>query len=323
MFIDKNNIAQTLSMAECIAIMEELFSMDFEKETINPLRAKMFLPSPSDGILGTMTGYIQPYNLMGVKVLSVFANNYKKGISSHQGILHLFETHTGQLLASLDADEITAIRTAAVSALATKILSKENAQTLCLIGSGKQARKHLEAMQLVRPITKVNIWSKNKANALKLKAAIAEQYNITITVFDTVVKAAANADIICTMTAAETPVLNALSLKPDVHINAIGACNADVRELTTDVILSSKVFVDDYYTASNEAGDLIIPTNEGYKMDELITGDLSSLVKNKDKQQQSQRTVFKSVGLAIEDIAAGYYCYKKAKKLFFITNSCN
>lgn len=301
-------------MSECIQVMEKLFMLDFNTAVVNPLRSKMLLQNATHGILGMMPAYIKAYNVMGIKVLSVFPENYKKGLSSHQGILHLFETNTGKLISSLDADEITAIRTAAVSALVTNKLAIKNAETLCLIGSGKQAEKHLEAILCVRPIKTVTVWSKNTNNASAFINKVKELYDVTFKKCATVKEAAANADIICTLTASQMPVLENQYLKESVHINAVGACTMNARELTTEIITTSDVFVDDKLAATNEAGAIIIPATElGCDVNQFIKADISELIQGNTLYDASNKTVFKSVGLAVEDIAAALYCYTKLR----------
>ncbi|MEP2025215.1 MAG: ornithine cyclodeaminase family protein [Reichenbachiella sp.] len=311
-FYSSEQIAQLLSMNGCIAAMKELFAMDKEG-LINPLRSKMILPEQPVGILGMMPAYIRTYQIMGIKVLSVFPENYKQGLSSHQGILHLFETKTGKLLASFDADMITAIRTAAVSALMTDLLATENATNLCLLGSGKQAEMHLEAICEVRAIQNVTIWSQNESRAAAFCDKVSSKYkNIKFTVYESVEDATAAADIICTVTAARQPILQDQSLKERVHINAVGACTPDARELASEVVLQADVFVDNYLAATQEAGDLIIPaTEEDLAVETLIQADIHELLKDKSLIKASKRTVFKSVGVAIEDLAAAHYCMNK------------
>ena len=318
MYITNLRITELLPMSECIHVMEHLFMLNFETDVVNPLRSKMFLENNAKGILGMMHAYIKPYNLMGIKVLSVFPNNYKKGLGSHQGILHLFETDTGKLIASLDADEITAIRTAAVSALVTNVLAIKNAEVLCLIGSGKQARKHLEAMLLVRNIKEVTIWSKNKSNAIKLAKELQMTNNISFKVCDSIKEAATNADIICTVTSTKEFVLENEYLKAHVHINAVGACTTNTRELSSEIIRSSNVYVDNSIAATNEAGDILIPALEyGFDAHEFIKAEISDILKDSTLYDVWSKTVFKSVGLASEDLAAGFHCYKKMKVNLF------
>lgn len=312
MFFSNQYISELLTMSECIQIMEKLFLLNIDTEVVNPLRSKMFLKNDVKGILGTMPAYIKPYNVMGVKVLSVFPDNYKKGLSSHQGILHLFETTTGKLISSLEADEITAIRTAAVSAVATNALAIEDAEALCIIGSGTQAKKHLEAMLSIRNIKNVNIWSKNRANAVKFAEEARTRYNIPLKVRNSVKEASRNADIICTVTSSNEPILENKYLKKHVHINAVGACTPDARELSSEIVLTSDVFVDSRKAAINEAGDVLIPAQKlGRDVHQFIKADISEILKDKTLYKPANKTVFKSVGLAVEDIAAGFYCYNK------------
>ncbi|WP_420583057.1 ornithine cyclodeaminase family protein [Reichenbachiella sp.] len=311
-FYTSDQIAQLLPMKECIKAMEALFSLD-PTELINPLRSKMVLPEQPVGILGMMPAYIRAYQLMGIKVLSVFPENYKKGLSSHQGVLHLFETQTGKMLASFDADMITAIRTAAVSALMTNLLATNNASNLCLLGSGKQAEMHLEAINEVRTIQNLTIWSQDSSNATAFISRFSSTYeHIRFTACRTVEEATAEADIICTVTAAQQPILQHQSLKENVHINAVGACTPEARELASEVVLRADVFVDNYLAATQEAGDLIIPAGEkGQALETLIQADIHELLKTQSSAYASKLTVFKSVGVAIEDLAAAYHCYKK------------
>jgi len=315
MHITNSQVAEILSMPSCIEVMKELFSFDMGEDLINPLRTKMDLPGPIKGLLGLMPAFIKPYNIMGVKILSVFADNYKIGISSHQGIIHLFETKTGKLLASIDADELTATRTAAVSALVTDFLAIEKAATLCIIGSGQQARKHMEAMFAVRDINKVNVWGTDTAGVKNFIAEVKLNYKADFRIYNSANDAAIGADIICTVTSSKQPLLSLKYLSPSVHINAVGACTPNSRELETDIIASTRNYVDSYESAVNESGDLLIPANELHRdAATFITGNISQLVSKNSDDEKLKQTVFVSLGLAIEDIAAGYYCYKRIKR---------
>lgn len=320
-FLDKHKIQKLLPMKECILEMKKLFLLNPAKEILNPLRSKMILPGSEIGILGLMPAYIKSYQVMGVKVLSVFPENYKKGFSSHQGILQLFETKTGKLIASLDADEITAIRTAAVSALMTNLLAIKDAKNLCLLGSGKQAETHLEAIYLVRDIESVTIWSQNSKNAEKFISKVKNKYDVNFKICSSVKEAAKDADIICTITASKTPILFNDYLQQHVHINAVGACMSKDRELNSDVVIDSEVFIDNYNAAIHEAGDILIPSKEeNIDVLKIIKADIHEVLNNTNLINEFNKTVFESVGVAIEDIAAGYYCLLKNQ--FFYNNSC-
>ncbi len=311
-FFDDKQIEKLLSMQECINVMRTVFSLNLAEETLNPLRNIISLPNGS-GLMGLMPAYIKPYGVMGVKVLSVFFDNYKKGLSSHQGIVNLFETETGQLLASFDADSITAIRTAAVSALMTDLLAIKEAETLCLIGSGVQAEKHLEAILLVRNIKNVTVWSPNKDNAQAFVNKVSERYPLSIQACASAEEAVEDADIVCTVTSASNPVIYNDWLQPHVHINAVGACSKDRRELDSDIILQSDVYVDSYASATHEAGDIILAATAEHTVSDIIKADIHDVLTNLSMIDVHQRTVFESLGIALEDVAAAWFCWNKAK----------
>ncbi len=315
-FFDAQQIEELLPMHDCIKVMRAVFSLNLEEETLNPLRNIIPLPNGA-GLMGLMPAYIKPYKVMGVKVLSVFFDNYKKGLSSHQGIVNLFETETGQLLASFDADSITGIRTAAVSALMTDLLAIKEAETLCLLGSGVQAEKHLEAISLVRPLKNVNVWSQNYENAQAFVEKVAPNYSlptssgsaISIKAFATAKEAVKDADIVCTVTSAPNPVIFNDWLTPHVHINAVGACSADRRELDGDIVLQADVYVDSYTSAQHEAGDIILAATAERTVSDIIKADIHDILTHKVLVDVHKKTVFESLGIAIEDVAAAWHCW--------------
>lgn len=299
-------------MSECIAVMRDLFKLDPAKDLINPLRPKMILPN--GGILGMMPAYIRPYGVMGIKVISVYLQNYEKGLSSHQGVIHLFDAENGVLLLSLDADEVTAIRTAAVSALMTDLLAVDEAETLCLIGTGTQAITHLEAIQLVRPIKRVQVWSKNPAKVERFVQEQSAHHDIDFIACPSAEAAVRESDIVCTLTSSSEPLVFNPWLKAGAHVNAVGASTPNYRELAPEVIFDSDVFVDNYESASNEAGDLILAVGDKTKVRPLIKGDIHEALTIPGLVDKSRKTLFKSLGLAIEDIAVAHYCWQKLLK---------
>jgi len=216
------------------------------------------------------------------------------------------------LLSIVDADEITAIRTAAVSALATKLLSRKEASTLTILGSGTQARHHVEAMLCVRPITAVRIWSRNHANAEQLAVQISKEHNIATVAMKDAKDAVNDADIICTTTASRIPVVLGDWIKKGAHINAVGSCTPNTREFDTAAIVNSKLYTDRYESIYNEAGDFIIPKKEGAIDDDHVKGELGEVItgKKKGREGNDEITFFKSLGIAIEDIYAADHVYK-------------
>ncbi len=166
-FINKEKIASLLSMSECIEVMEKMFLSLANRECIQPLRSLMWLPGKT-GLLGMMPGHAGRLGIMGIKVISVFHGNRDAGYPSHQGVVILFDAKHGQPLMIFDAAEITAIRTAAASALATRLLSRKDSELLTIICSGEQAQRHIESILLVRKIKQINLWSRNEKNAMEL-----------------------------------------------------------------------------------------------------------------------------------------------------------
>jgi alanine dehydrogenase len=311
LYISKEEVAQCLPMEKCIALMEEAFESLANGRALQPLRSLMWLPDKS-GLLGMMPAYSADNGMLGIKLISVFHGNRQSGYPSHQGAVLLFESRHGQLLSVVDADEITAIRTAAVSGLATKLLARDTPSVLAILGSGTQARQHIEAMLCVREINSIKIWSRNYLNAEELAGQVAKQHNINTIAVKDAKDAVTGADIICTTTASPTPVVQGEWIKKGAHINAVGSSTPASRELDTAAIIRSKLYTDKYESLYNEAGDFIIPKKEGAVNDDHVKGELGELITGikKGRESNDEITLFKSLGLAIEDIYAASHVYK-------------
>ena len=315
LFVNKQKIASLLPMEECIAVMEKMFRSMAAGECLQPLRNIMRLPDGS-GVLGMMPGHAAKLGVMGIKVITVFHANSETGLPSHQGIVMLFDAKHGQPLMLFDALAITAIRTAAASAVATKLLSRENSSTLAIIGSGEQAKRHVEAMLIVRNIKQINIWSRNEKNAKHFVNELSGEYNLNFHVKKNVQQAVENADIICTVTASKEPVLMGDWVTAGTHINAVGSSTALTRELDTATIAESKLFTDCYESLFNEAGDFLIPKKEGAVTDEHVKAEIGEVLSGtkKGRENEEEITVFKSLGIAAEDIFSAYHIYEKISR---------
>ncbi len=312
LFINKETIASLLPMNECISVMEKTFRSLASGNCVQPLRPLMWLPDRT-GLLGMMPGYAGDIDVMGIKVISVFPGNKNSGYNSHQGVVVLFETKNGRPLCMADADEITAIRTPAASAVATNLLAKKNAETLSILGSGLQAVRHIEAMLLVRKIKKIILWSRNELHANQLAEKISAKNNIDISIAKNPEEAVRDIDIICTVTGSAEPIVKGEWLSKGTHINAVGACMPKARELDTATILKSKLFTDCYESLYHEAGDFIIPKNEGAIDDRHVKGEIGEILleKKAGRTGNDDITIFKSLGLAVEDIFSADYIYRK------------
>jgi len=311
-FIDKEQVAALLPMQECIAVMESTFRALATEECLQPLRSIMWLPDKS-GLLGMMPGYAAGPDVMGIKLITVFHANKDSGYPSHQGIVALFDAKHGQPLMMLDATEITAIRTAAVSALATRVLSRKNSERLAVIGAGEQAKRHIESILLVRKIKQISIWNRNEANAQALHKKISAQHSVISQVTKTAQQAVEDADIICTVTASRQPLVMGKWISNGCHINAVGSSTPFSRELDTSAILRGTLFTDRYESIYKEAGDFLIPKEEGVITDEHVKGELSEVLNGTKKGRESdeQITIFKSLGLALEDIFSAWHIFQK------------
>jgi ornithine cyclodeaminase len=251
---------------------------------------------------------------MGLKIVSVFPGNHGTEYDSHMGAVMIFETKHGQPLAIMDATEITAIRTAAVSGVATKLLAREDAGDLTLLGSGTQARTHLQAMLLCRKIRRVRVWSRSLENGREFAERESRRHNMQVEFMTTVQAAVQGADIVCTTTSSPDPILPGKYVSPGVHINAVGSSVPFARELDTEAVVKSRLFVDRRESTVNEAGDFLIPKKEGAIGDNHIQGEIGEILlgKVRGRKTAEEITLFKSLGLAVEDLASANHIYKKA-----------
>lgn len=313
LLINQSEVVQLLPMDECMSVMAETLSALARGETILPLRPILWLPEKV-GALAMMPAYLGNSGALGVKVITVMPGNHGTPFDSHQGVVLLFEHKHGQLLAIVDATSVTAIRTAAVSGVATKLLAREDAGDLAILGSGTQARTHLEAMIHARPLRRVRVWSRHAENVRAFAERESLRHGIVVVPVETAQAAVEGADIICTTTSAVEPVLRGEWISAGAHINAVGSSVAYARELDTAALLKTRMFVDRRESALNEAGDFLFAKKEGALDDEHILGEIGQILIGQIQGRASpeQVTLFKSLGLAIEDLAAVQHIYHKA-----------
>ncbi len=311
--INEGQVIDLLSMPACIDLMKEALSSLSQGRANMPLRSAMWLPERK-GLLGMMPAYNIDTGTMGIKVVSVFPDNYDTEFDSHQGGVMLFETTNGRPLALVDGSAITAIRTAAVSAVATDLLSRKDAGDLAILGSGTQAKQHLEALLQVRKIRRVRVWSLPLDHAQQFADSAGEKHNLDIEVMPTAQEAVDGADIICTLTPASKPILKGAWIAKGAHINAVGSCTPVAREIDTDTVVRSRLYVDHRESTLHEAGDFIIPRNEGAVGDDHILGEIGSLLLGEveGRTGDDEITLFESLGLGVEDLSVVRYIYHKA-----------
>ena len=294
LFLNEEQVRQHLRMADLIPAMEKAL-IDFSADRVTqPVRSIIHVDPPG-GFLGLMPA-LTPDGL-GLKVVTFYPSNAEHGIPTHMATIFLVDPQTGTPLAIMDGRLITEMRTAAVSAAATKLLAAPDSKILAILGSGVQARSHAEALRLVRNFEEIRVWSPTREHAKQF----AEEIGGTAVSAEETVR---GADIVVTVTNSKTPVLKGSWLKRGSHVNAIGACRPDWRELD-DEAMRNVVFVDSREGAMKESGDIILSHAKIY-------AELGEALAGKVPPRANETTIFKSLGMAVEDIAVALLVYRAA-----------
>ena len=295
MYLDEDQIRQLLRMEELIPVMEKALIDYSAGRVVQPVRSGIPVDPPG-GFFFLMPALSEG---LGVKIVTFYPPNAERGLPTHMATIFLVDPDTGAPLAIMDGRLITEMRTSAVSAAATKLLASPDARVLAILGSGVQARSHFEAMQLVRDFEDVRVWSRTPehtqrfANEIGARAMPAEE-------------AVRDADVVVTVTNAREPVLKGAWLKPGVHVNDVGSPRPDWRELD-DEVMKNVLFVDSREGALKEAGDVILSGAKIYaEIGEALAGEVPP--------RAEETTIFKSLGMAVEDISTAMLVYKLASK---------
>jgi ornithine cyclodeaminase len=313
LILSQADVERLLPMGECIDLMASTLATLARGDALLPLRTVIRIPQTRDAF-GVMPAYLGAPKTIGAKIVTVFPGNHGTDLDSHQGAVLLFDRDNGSLAVLLDATAITTIRTAAVSAVATRALARENASTLAIIGSGVQARAHVESMCAVRPITSLRVWSRNSEHARHLAAFARDRFHLEASAASTGAEAVSHADIVCTVTSATEPVLNGEWLNPGTHVNAVGACTPNAQEIDSEVVVRSRLYVDRRESALKEPGDILIPLQNGEIVPEHVVAELGDVLigRGVGRRDDAEITLFKSLGLAVEDLAAAAHVYEQA-----------
>jgi thiomorpholine-carboxylate dehydrogenase len=292
--LNEEQVRQHLRMEDLIPAMEKAL-IDFSAGKVTQPVRSVITVDPPGGFFGMMPALTSEG--LGVKIVTFYATNAERGIPTHMATIFLVDPETGRPLAVMDGRLITEMRTAAVSAAATKLLAPRDPKVLAILGSGVQARSHVEALRLVRRLEQIRVWSPTKVHAERF----AKEINAKAMSAEDAVR---GADVIVTATNSKTPVLKGSWLKPGCHVNAIGACRPDWRELDDDV-MRSVVYVDSREGAMKESGDIILSSA-------TIYSELGEALAGKVPLRADETTIFKSLGMAVEDIAAAMLVYRSA-----------
>jgi len=312
-------VRQALPMGEAIAAVREA-AIEISRGTANvPVRLHLPIP-PQDGIALYMPAYLQGTHALGMKAVSVFPRNPDRDLPTIYAVVLLQDASTGRPLALLEGAYLTALRTGAISGLATDLMARKDARVVALFGAGAQARTQLEAVAVVRPIEEVRVLSRRPERARLFAQEVAQQpflREAEVRVAETTAGAIEDADIIITATTSPTPLFDGRTVKPGVHVNAIGAFTPTTREVDSFLVQRARVVVDSRSGCLAEAGDLLIPIQEGVITTEHILGEIGEVALGKvmGRERDEEVTLFKSVGSAAFDVAVGMAVLSKAEQL--------
>lgn len=295
LFLDENAVRQHLRMAELIPAMEKALIQFSTGQVNQPVRSGIIVDPPG-GFFFMMPALAEG---LGVKIVTFFPTNAERGIPTHMATILLVDPQTGAPLAVMDGTVITEMRTAAVSAVATNLLAAPDAHVLAILGSGVQARSHWEALPMVRTFDDVRVWSPNEKHAARFASAIGARTTNPE-------QAVRGADVVVTVTSSRTPILKGAWLKPGCHVNAVGACRPDWRELDEEA-MDHVNFVDSREAARQEAGDILLAGAEIY-------AEIGEALAGKVPARAGETTIFKSLGMAVEDVQAALLVYRAAMR---------
>jgi ornithine cyclodeaminase len=314
--LSHDEVVELLPIKECIAVMREALIALASGKVHQPLRA-IIRPPDAAGVMGLMPSYISGERAgFGLKAICVMPGNPARGKDSHQGAVLLFSADTGEILAMMNASAITAIRTAAASGVATDLLARSDASKLAIIGSGVEARSHLAAMAEVRSIKSCRIASRQIEHARRFAEEMRRDFSFLVEPVESVAEALTGADLIVTATSAREPVVQRDWISPGAHLNVVGACTPRAREVDSGTMAASSLFVDCRESTINESGDYLLALSDGAigpdhiraELGEVLTGDRPG------RTSPEEITLFKSLGIGIEDLAAAEYLYRTAKE---------
>lgn len=305
--IPHDAVRRLLPMGECIDAIRASFVALAEGRAVQPLRSVTWMPDRR-GLVAAMPGYLP--GTLGMKAISVFSGNAGTPLDTHQGVVLVFDDADGRLRAIVDATEITALRTAAASAVATDALARPDARVLALLGSGTQARSHLEAIPLVRPIEEVRVWSRTREHAERFAATARRK----VVVAPSVAEAVAGADVVCTLTSATAPILQGRFLTAGMHVNAVGSSTPSMRELDGEAMRRGRLVTDRRESFLAESGDYLGAVAGGALPEEPEVVELGDVLVGRaaGRRSPSEVTIFESLGLAAEDLAAADLVARRA-----------
>jgi ornithine cyclodeaminase len=313
------DVRQAVTMAEAIQAVKEAYIQLAAGQAVVPLRTPVPVDE-RDGVTLFMPAYLSASDALGAKIVSVFPRNLDRGLPLIHAVVIVVDAETGQPQAMMDGTYLTALRTGAASGVATELLARSDTRVAAIFGAGAQARTQLEAVCTVRPIEKVWVYDTERDRAVAYAEEMVgrgQPVPANIVVAESPAEAVREADVVCTATTSFRPVFDDADLKPGVHISGVGAYTHEMQEIPAETVIRAKVVVDSRSASLSEAGDLIIPLEQGLIAESDIHGEIGEIAAGQIPGRESEQevTFFKSVGLAVQDVAVAELVLQRAAAL--------
>jgi ornithine cyclodeaminase len=308
--IDRETVHALLPMADCIDLMREAMIALSTGKTKQTLR--QIIPLDAGAAFGVMPGAAS--QVFGAKLLSVYPGNFARGVQSHQGFVALFDPADGAPVAMLHAGELTAIRTAAASAAATRVLAREDAHRLAILGYGEQAETHARAIALVRPLSGIVLWGRSPERATAAARRLEDELSLPVRVAAGVREAVVGADIVCAVTAAPEPILDGAWVAPGTHVNLVGSSTAATREADDALVVRGRLFADHREGVLRQGGEVIHAIAAGVIDESHVLGEIGEVMAGSlaGRRADDEVTIYKSLGAIVQDLFSGWHVYRRA-----------
>ena len=311
--LSEKEVQSLAKVEELIPVLERAHIQYSTGKAVMPVRLVVPLPQ-IEGRITSMPGYLSQDKALGMKVVTFFPNNLKQNLPQILATVMLFSADSGKMIAAMDGNYITAIRTACVSAMATKALANPQSHVLGVLGAGVQARAHIRALTQIRKISEIKIYDIFEASARQLQEALEREIGIKIDVVQSAREAVLDADLLVTVTTAKEPIVKEDWLKPGMHINAVGSHRPDLREIDGATLASAKIVVDSREAIMAECGDILLAIQEKAITADSVHAEIGEVLAGKKpgRTRSDEITLYKAVGIAIQDVATAYLIYRKA-----------
>jgi alanine dehydrogenase len=311
--LSEKEVQSLAAVKELIPVLERAHIQYSTGKAVMPVRLVVPLPQ-IEGRITSMPGYLNEDKALGMKVVTFFPNNLKQNLPQILATVMLFSADTGKMIAAMDGNYITAIRTACVSAMATKALANPESRVLGVLGAGVQARAHIRALTQIREISEIKVYDVFEASARQLQESLQKEIGVKITVAPSAREAVLNADLLVTVTTAKEPIVKADWLKPGMHINAVGSHRPDLREIDGATLAGAKIIVDSREAIMAECGDILLAIQEKAITANSVHAEIGEVLAGKKPGRTSsdEITLYKAVGIAIQDVATAHLVYRKA-----------